>query len=72
MIGGLTTRPEMVVLTSSVGVLLSGIHTAVMVKMMGLSPLYEGAPVGISVAGTVGFYDFSGVGVGLPSCITTT
>ena len=43
-----------------------------MVKMMGLSPLYEGAPVGMSVTGTLGFDDFSGLGVGLRSCVTTT
>ena len=40
--------------------------------MMGLSPFYEGAPVGVSVAGTLGFYDFSGLGIGLPSYVTTT
>ena len=43
-----------------------------MVKMMGLSPFYEGAPVGVSVAGTLGFDDFSGLAIGLPSCVTTT
>ena len=49
-----------------------GIHNAVMVKMMGLLPLSEGAPVGLSVAGTLGVYDFSELGIGLPSCFTTT
>ena len=49
-----------------------GILTAVMVKILGLSPLYEGAPVGVSVAGTLRFDDFSGLGIGLPSCVTTT
>ena len=43
-----------------------------MVKMMGLSPLYEGAPVGISVAGILDFDDLSGLGIGLPSCVSTT
>ena len=43
-----------------------------MVKMMGLSPVYEEAPVGVSVAGTLGFDDFSGLSIGLPSCVTTT
>ena len=43
-----------------------------MVKMMGLSPLYKGAPVEMSVEETLGFDDFSGLGVGLPSCVTTT
>ena len=43
-----------------------------MVKMMGVSPLYEEAPVGMSVGGTLGFDDLSGLGVGLPSCVTTT
>ena len=43
-----------------------------MVMMMGLSPLYEGAPVGMPVAGTLGFDDLSRLGVGLPSCVTTT
>ena len=40
--------------------------------MMGLSPLYEGASVGMCVAGTLGFDDFSGLGIGLPSYVTTT
>ena len=39
-----------------------GIPTAVMVKMMGLSRLSEGALVGLSVAGTLGVYDFSKLG----------
>ena len=39
------------------------IHNAVMVKMMGLSPPFEGASVGMSVVGTLGFDDFSGLGV---------
>ena len=39
-----------------------GIPTAVMVKMMGLSPLSKGAPVGLSVAGTLGVDDFSELG----------
>ena len=59
LIGGLTTRPDLVVLTSSVGVCYLEIHTAVMVKMMGLSPLSEGAPVGLFVAGRLGVDDFS-------------
>ena len=42
-----------------------------MVKMMGLSPLSEGVPVGLSVAGTLGVYDFSELGIGLPSFVTT-
>ena len=40
-----------------------------MVKMMGLYPLSEGAPVGLSVAGTLGVADFSELGIGLPFCI---
>ena len=43
-----------------------------MVEMMGLPPLSEGAPVGLSVARTLGVYDFSELGIGLPSCVTTT
>ena len=43
-----------------------------MVKMIGFSSLYNGAPVGMSVAGTLGLDDFSGLGVGLPSCVITT
>ena len=43
-----------------------------MVEMMGLPPLSEGAPVGLSVAGILGFVDLSGLGIGLPSCVTTT
>ena len=39
-----------------------GIHPAVMVMMVGLSPLSEGAPVGVSVAGTLGVDDFSELG----------
>ena len=43
-----------------------------MVKMKGLPPLSEGSPVGPSVAGTLGAYDVSELGIGLPSCVTTT
>ena len=39
--------------------------------MMGLSPFYKGAPVGVSVAGTLGFDDLSGLGSGLPLSVTT-
>ena len=39
-----------------------GIPTVVMVKMMGLSPFSEGAPVGLFVAGTLGADDFSELG----------
>ena len=39
-----------------------GVPTAVMVKMMALSPLPEGVPVGLSVAGTLGVDDFSELG----------
>ena len=39
-----------------------GIHPAVMVKMVGLSALSEGAPVGVSPAGTLGVHDFSELG----------
>ena len=40
-----------------------GIRIAVMVKMMGLCTLFEGAPVGLSVAGTLGVHDFSELGM---------
>ena len=40
--------------------------------MMGLPPLSEGAPVGLSVARILGVYDFSELGIGLPSCVTNT
>ena len=34
-----------------------------MVKMMGLSPFFEGAPIGLSVAGTLGVDDFFELGM---------
>ena len=40
--------------------------------MMEFPPLSEGAPVGLSVVGTLGVYDLSELGIGLPPCVTTT
>mgnify|MGYP006964555116 CR=1 FL=1 len=49
-----------------------GVNTAVMVKMMGLSPLSEGAPVGLSVAGRLGVDDFSELGYHLALLLRKT